>query len=47
MPPFPFVDKTKQANDIIIEQDNVIITEKSTVAELFNSHFIQAAIGVA
>ena len=40
----PFLHgKTKQANDIILEENNVVITEKSAVAELFNNHFIQAA----
>lgn len=39
--------KRKQANDIIREENNVVITEKSVVAELFNNHFIQAANSVA
>lgn len=44
----PFLHgKTKQANDIILEGNDVFITEKSAVAELFNDHFIQAANSVA
>ena len=34
-------------NDIILEENDVVITEKSAVAELFNYHFIQAANSVA
>ena len=30
-----------QGNDSILEENNVVITEKSAVAELFNNHFIQ------
>lgn len=44
----PFLHgKTKQANDIILEENNVVITEKNGVAELFNNHFIQVANSVA
>ena len=44
----PFLHgKTKQANDLILEENNVVKTEKSAVAELFNSHFVQAANSVA
>ena len=33
--------KTTQGNDSILEENNVVISEKSAVAELFNNHFIQ------
>ncbi|PFX12312.1 Flap endonuclease 1-A [Stylophora pistillata] len=39
--------KTKQANNIILEENNALITEKNAVAELFNNHFIQVANSVA
>ena len=39
--------KTKQASDIILEENDVVITEKSADAELFNNHFIQATNSVA
>ena len=43
----PFLHgKTKQANDIIIKENNVIINTKKEVAELFNAHFIQIADSV-
>ena len=43
----PFLHgKTKQANDIIIKENNVIINDKKEIAELFNAHFIQIADSV-
>ena len=40
----PFLHgKTKQANDIIITENNDVITDKREIAELFNGHFIQIA----
>ena len=43
----PFLHgKTKQANDIIITENNVVISDKREIAELFNAHFIQIADGV-
>ena len=33
--------KTKQANDIIITENNAVISDKREIAELFNAHFIQ------
>ena len=39
--------KTKQANDIIIKENNVVIlSDKREIAELFNAHFIQIVDGV-
>lgn len=35
--------KTKQANDIIIKENDVVISDKREIAELFNAHFIQIA----
>ena len=43
----PFLHgKTKQANDIIIKENNVVISDKREITELFNAHFIQIADGV-
>lgn len=43
----PFLHgKTKQANDIIIKENNVVINDKREIAELFNAHFIQIADSV-
>ena len=43
----PFLHgKTKQANDIIIKENNVVISDKREIAELFNAHVIQIADGV-
>ena len=40
----PFLHgKTKQVNDIIIKENNVVISDKREIAELFNAHFIQIA----
>ena len=40
----PFLhSKTKQANDIIITENNAGISDKREIAELFNAHFIQIA----
>ena len=40
----PFLHgKTKQANDIIITENNAVINDKRETAELFNAHFIQIA----
>ena len=40
----PFLhDITKQANDIIIKENNVVVSDKREIAELFNAHFIQFA----
>lgn len=39
--------KTKQPNDIIHEENNVVITERGAVVELLNNHVIQAANSVA
>ena len=43
----PFLHgKTKQANDIIIMENNVVISDKREIAELFNAQVIQIADGV-
>ena len=43
----PFLHgKTKQANDIIIKENNVVINDKREIPELFNAHFIQITDGV-
>ena len=43
----PFLHgKTKQANDIIITENNAVIGDKREIAELFNAHFIQIAEGI-
>jgi len=44
----PFLHgKTKQAKDNILEENNVVMTEKSSVADLFNNNFLQATNSVA
>ena len=35
--------KTNQANDIIMKENYVVISDKREIAELFNAHFIQIA----
>lgn len=35
--------KTKQENDIIIKENDVVISDKREIAEIFNAHFIQIA----
>ena len=39
--------KSKQANDIILEENGSAITSKAQIAELFDDHFIHIADGVA
>ena len=40
----PFLHgKTKQANDIIIKENDVVISDKREIAKIFNAHFIQIA----
>ena len=39
--------KSKQANDIILEENGSAITSKAQIVELFNDHFIHIADGVA
>ena len=38
--------KTNQANDIIMKENYVVISDKREIAELFNAHFIQIAEGI-
>ena len=40
----PFLNsKTKQANDIILKEDNIVISDKKKIADLFNNYFVQIA----
>ncbi|XP_068735466.1 uncharacterized protein [Montipora capricornis] len=40
----PFLNsKTKQANDIILKEDNIVINDKKEIADLFNNYFVQTA----
>ena len=40
----PFLNsKTKQANDIILKEDNIVINDKKEIADLFNNYFVQIA----
>ena len=40
----PFLNsKTKQANDIILKEDNMVINDKKEIADLFNNYFVQIA----
>ena len=37
----PFLHtKTKQANDIVLNENDKIINDKKEIAELFNDHFV-------
>ena len=38
--------KTNQANDIIMKENYVVISDKREIAELFNARFIQIAEGI-
>ena len=38
--------KSTQANDIILKEHDIVITEKKQIAELFNSYFVNIADGV-
>ena len=43
----PFLHgKTKQTNDLIIKENNVVLSDKREITELFNAHFIQITDGV-
>ena len=37
---------SKQANDIILQENDTVFTDKKQVAELFNEHFVHIAEGV-
>ena len=37
---------SKQANDIILQENDTVFTDKKQVAELFNEHFVHIADGV-
>ena len=40
----PFLhSKTNQANDIIIKENDVVMSDKREIAKIFNVHFIQIA----
>lgn len=38
--PFLHSKKSKQANDIILKENEAVITDKKKIADLFNEHFI-------
>ena len=38
--------KSTQANDIILKEHDIVITDKKQIAELFNSYFVNIADGV-
>ena len=44
--PFLHSRKSTQANDIILKEHDVVITDKKQIAELFNSYFVNIADGV-
>lgn len=44
--PFLHSKNSKQANDIILQENDVVFTDKKQVAELFNEHFVHIADGV-
>ena len=44
--PFLHSRKSTQANDIILKEHDVVITDKKQMAELFNSYFANIADGV-
>ena len=40
----PFLNsKAKQANDIILKDNDIVISDKKDIADLFNNHFVQIA----
>ena len=40
----PFLNsKAKQANDIILKENDIVISDKKDIADLFNNHFVQIA----
>lgn len=44
----PFLhSKSKQANDIVLKDNGVVISEKGEIAELFNEYFLTFADDVA
>ncbi|CAH3173398.1 unnamed protein product [Porites lobata] len=44
--PFLHSKKSTQANDMILKEHDVVITDKKQIAELFNSYFVNIADGV-
>lgn len=44
--PFLHSKNSKQANDIILQENDTVFTDKKQVAELFNEHFVHIADGV-
>ena len=44
--PFLHSKKSKQANDIILKENDVIITDKKQIANAFNEHFIHITDGL-
>jgi hypothetical protein len=41
--PFLHSKKSKQASDIVLQEDGHLVKDKRTIAQLFNSYFIHAA----
>jgi len=37
--------KSKQANDILLKEQNTVISDKQQIADTFNDHFVNIAIG--
>ena len=43
----PFLNsKTKQANNIILKEDNIVISDKKKIADLLNNCFVQLLIAL-
>ena len=45
--PLLYSKKVKQANDINLKENNISITDKKEMSELFNNQFVHTADGVA
>ena len=41
--PFLHSKKSKQANDIVLQEDGLLVKDKRTLAQLFNSYFVHVA----
>ena len=45
--PFIHSKKIKQANDIILKENDAVVSDKKEISELFNDHFVHVVDGVA
>ena len=45
--PFIHSKKIKQANDIILKENDAVVSDKKEISELFNDHFVHIVDGVA